>query len=157
MTEAIHRRSQENLDCHGAARLAMTDLPRNEGRGSGTPSPSSSHPPVIASPPPSLRHPRRHCVTPPSLRHPRPVIARNEAIHRPLNKGMDCHGAVRLAMTGRDRPAMMRVFRLETTRRGRRCSRFCFWRKYFSLPLAPIPIKTVQYTSRPKSCCAPLN
>jgi hypothetical protein len=32
--------------------------------------------------------------------HPRPVIARNEAIHRPTHNNMDCHGAARLAMTG---------------------------------------------------------
>jgi hypothetical protein len=31
---------------------------------------------------------------------PWPVIARNEAIHRPPHKGTDCHGAARLAMTG---------------------------------------------------------
>jgi hypothetical protein len=29
------------------------------------------------------------------------VITRNEAIHRPLNNGMDCHVAARLAMTTR--------------------------------------------------------
>ena len=61
------------MDCHGAARLAMTQEE------------------VIA-----LR--LCHCAPALSLRHPS-VIARNEAIHRPSHKDMDCHGAARLAMT----------------------------------------------------------
>ena len=75
--EAIHRRSHNDMDCHGAARLAMTEgmcAPRHDGIG-------------------------RHCTLALSLR-PRPVIARNEAIYWRLHNDMDCHGAARLAMTG---------------------------------------------------------
>jgi hypothetical protein len=61
------------MNCHGAARLAMTQEE------------------VIS---PRLCH----CAPDQSLRHPS-VIARNEAIHRPSRKDMDCHGAARLAMT----------------------------------------------------------
>ena len=77
--EAIHRRLQKDMDCHGAARLAMTEGAAIAPR------------PFTARPAPSL-HPA------PSLR-PRPVIARNEAIHRRSYNSMDCHGAARLAMT----------------------------------------------------------
>ncbi len=56
--EAIHRRSYNSMDCHGAARLAMT-----EGA-------------AIA--------PRPFTARPRPVTAPRPVIARNEAIHRRL-------------------------------------------------------------------------
>ncbi len=83
--EAIHRCSHEDMDCHGAARLAMTDLDARLAMTDLTVGLAMTEGAVVA--------PRFcHCA-------PRLVIARNEAIHRPSHNGVDCHGAGRLAMT----------------------------------------------------------
>jgi hypothetical protein len=75
--EAIHGPLREDMDCHGAARLAMTDSAVR-----------------------LTMTQRRHCAPTSSLRPlPRHCEERSNPL-QPLCEDMDCHGAARLAMTG---------------------------------------------------------
>ncbi len=97
------------MDCHGAARLAMTE--RGE-RGSYSPRLIKPLPCGSATLGAMFRS---HCA-PILSTHPDPVIARNEAIQRPEHRHMDCHGAARLAMTERnERGSYSQLQALSTT------------------------------------------